>query len=66
MRLLDLSPVLFPHSDLSKGYKGITCFVVEKEWGVQIAKKEKKVRRMFVQVMLHFECAYSLTLMTMF
>jgi alkylation response protein AidB-like acyl-CoA dehydrogenase len=31
-------------SDPSKGYKGISCFVVEREWGVQIAKKEKKVR----------------------
>lgn len=31
-------------SDPSKGYKGITAFIVEKEWGVEIAKKEKKVR----------------------
>jgi alkylation response protein AidB-like acyl-CoA dehydrogenase len=31
------------YSDPSKGYKGITAFIVEKEWGVQIAKKEKKV-----------------------
>jgi hypothetical protein len=30
-------------SDPSKGYKGITAFIVEKEWGVQIAKREKKV-----------------------
>jgi alkylation response protein AidB-like acyl-CoA dehydrogenase len=29
-------------SDPSKGYKGITAFIVEKEWGVEIAKKEKK------------------------
>lgn len=32
------------HSDPSKGYKGISAFIVEKEWGVEIAKKEKKVR----------------------
>jgi alkylation response protein AidB-like acyl-CoA dehydrogenase len=32
-------------SDPSKGYKGITAFIVEKEWGVQIAKREKKVCR---------------------
>lgn len=30
-------------SDPSKGYKGISAFIVEKEWGVEIAKKEKKV-----------------------
>jgi alkylation response protein AidB-like acyl-CoA dehydrogenase len=29
--------------DPSKGYKGISCFVVERDWGVTIAKKEKKV-----------------------
>jgi short-chain 2-methylacyl-CoA dehydrogenase len=29
--------------DPSKGYKGITCFLVEKEWGIEIAKKEQKV-----------------------
>jgi alkylation response protein AidB-like acyl-CoA dehydrogenase len=33
------------YSDPSKGYKGITAFIVEKEWGVEIAKKEKKVRK---------------------
>ncbi|CAJ0769030.1 2780_t:CDS:10, partial [Entrophospora sp. SA101] len=27
----------------SKGYKGITCFVVDKEMGVEIAKKESKL-----------------------
>jgi short/branched chain acyl-CoA dehydrogenase len=35
--------LVFANVDPSKGYKGITCFVVEKDWGVQIAKKEKKV-----------------------
>ncbi|CAN6647705.1 hypothetical protein TRVA0_022S01772 [Trichomonascus vanleenenianus] len=29
--------------DPSKGYKGITAFVIDKEMGVQIAKKEKKL-----------------------
>lgn len=29
--------------DPSKGYKGITCFVVEKDMGVKIDKKESKV-----------------------
>jgi short/branched chain acyl-CoA dehydrogenase len=37
--------LVFANIDPSKGYKGITCFMVEKDWGVQIAKKEKKVRR---------------------
>jgi alkylation response protein AidB-like acyl-CoA dehydrogenase len=35
---------VFANLDPSKGYKGITCFLVEKEMGVEIAKKEKKVR----------------------
>lgn len=35
--------LIFANLDPSKGYKGITCFVAEKEWGVEIAKKEKKV-----------------------
>ncbi|CAO3620641.1 unnamed protein product [Cunninghamella echinulata] len=35
--------VIFANVDPSKGYKGITAFIVEKEWGVQIAKKEKKL-----------------------
>lgn len=35
--------LVFANVDPSKGYKGITCFVVEKEMGVQIAKKEKKL-----------------------
>lgn len=34
-------------SDPSKGYKGISAFIVEKEWGVEIAKKEKKVSVFF-------------------
>lgn len=29
--------------DPSKGYKGITCFIVEKEMGIQVAKKEQKL-----------------------
>ena len=35
--------LVFANVDPSKGYKGITCFIVEKNMGVQIAKKEKKV-----------------------
>lgn len=35
--------LVFANVDPSKGYKGITCFVVEKEWGVEIAKKESKL-----------------------
>ena len=35
--------LVFANVDLSKGYKGITCFVVEKDWGVKIGKKESKV-----------------------
>jgi short/branched chain acyl-CoA dehydrogenase len=29
--------------DPKKGYKGITCFVVEKDMGIEIAKKEQKL-----------------------
>ncbi|CAO3683753.1 unnamed protein product [Umbelopsis vinacea] len=35
--------IVFANVDLSKGYKGISCFVVERDWGVEIAKKEKKL-----------------------
>jgi short/branched chain acyl-CoA dehydrogenase len=35
--------VVFANVDPSQGYKGITCFIVEKEWGVKIAKKESKL-----------------------
>lgn len=35
--------IVFANLDPSKGYKGITCFLAEKEWGVQIAKKEIKL-----------------------
>lgn len=35
--------VVFANADPSKGYKGISAFIVEKEWGVEIAKKEKKL-----------------------
>ncbi|KAJ1809283.1 hypothetical protein LPJ75_004415 [Coemansia sp. RSA 2598] len=35
--------LVFANVDPSKGYKGITCFVVERDMGVVIAKKEKKL-----------------------
>ncbi|CAH1764371.1 5317_t:CDS:10 [Entrophospora sp. SA101] len=35
--------LVFANLDPSKGYKGITCFVVDKEMGVEIAKKESKL-----------------------
>ncbi|ORX37224.1 acyl-CoA dehydrogenase/oxidase [Kockovaella imperatae] len=35
--------LVFANVDPSKGYKGITCFVMSKDMGVQIAKKEKKL-----------------------
>lgn len=35
--------LVFANVDPSKGYKGITCFIVEKNMGVKIAKKESKV-----------------------
>ncbi|GAA5831998.1 hypothetical protein JCM3766R1_003680 [Sporobolomyces carnicolor] len=35
--------LVFATLDPSKGYKGISCFLVEKEMGVEIAKKEKKL-----------------------
>ncbi|KAK4706080.1 short-chain 2-methylacyl-CoA dehydrogenase, partial [Phenoliferia sp. Uapishka_3] len=35
--------LVFANVDPSKGYKGITCFLVEKEMGIKIAKKEKKL-----------------------
>lgn len=35
--------LVFANVDPSKGYKGITCFVMNKDEGVQIAKREKKV-----------------------
>lgn len=34
--------LVFANVDPSKGYKGITCFVMSKDMGVQIAKREKK------------------------
>lgn len=43
-------PQVFATLDPSKGYKGISCFVVEKEMGIQIAKKEKKVCRPFANL----------------
>ncbi|ODV92700.1 hypothetical protein CANCADRAFT_1295 [Tortispora caseinolytica NRRL Y-17796] len=35
--------LIFANVDPSKGYKGITCFIADKDMGVQIAKKEKKL-----------------------
>ncbi|CAG8506550.1 5185_t:CDS:10, partial [Diversispora eburnea] len=35
--------LVFANLDPSKKHKGITCFVIEKEMGVKVAKKESKV-----------------------
>jgi alkylation response protein AidB-like acyl-CoA dehydrogenase len=35
--------LVFANADPKQGYKGITCFVVEKAWGVNVAKKESKL-----------------------
>lgn len=35
--------LVFANVDPSKGYKGITCFALRKEDGIEIAKKEKKL-----------------------
>ncbi|KAK0547202.1 hypothetical protein OC846_004957 [Tilletia horrida] len=35
--------IVFAQGDASKGYKGISAFAVEKEMGVEIAKKERKL-----------------------
>ncbi|KAG8901238.1 hypothetical protein FRB99_005464, partial [Tulasnella sp. 403] len=35
--------LVFATVDPSKGYKGITCFIVEKDMGIEIAKKEQKL-----------------------
>ncbi|CAK9784411.1 acyl-CoA oxidase [Cutaneotrichosporon oleaginosum] len=35
--------LVFANVDPSKGYKGITCFAVSKDMGVEIAKKEQKL-----------------------
>jgi alkylation response protein AidB-like acyl-CoA dehydrogenase len=35
--------LVFANVDPSKGYKGITCFVVSKDMGVEIMKKEEKL-----------------------
>ncbi|KAK9720530.1 hypothetical protein K7432_004110 [Basidiobolus ranarum] len=35
--------VVFANVDPSKGYKGITCFLVERGMGVEVAKKELKL-----------------------
>jgi short/branched chain acyl-CoA dehydrogenase len=41
--VLTVSVQVFANADPSKGYKGISCFLVEKEMGVEVGKKEKKV-----------------------
>ncbi|WVQ73378.1 hypothetical protein IAR50_002949 [Cryptococcus sp. DSM 104548] len=35
--------LVFANVDPSKGYKGITCFIMSKDMGVEIAKKESKL-----------------------
>eukprot|EP00732_Lithocolla_globosa_P004683 Lithocolla_globosa_v1_NODE_4446_length_1432_cov_14.986202.p1 type:complete len:414 gc:universal NODE_4446_length_1432_cov_14.986202:87-1328(+) len=35
--------LVFANLDFSKGYKGITCFIVDKEMGVKVGKKENKL-----------------------
>lgn len=35
--------LVFANVDLKMGYKGITCFIVEKDQGVKISKKEIKL-----------------------
>ncbi|OMH86141.1 Short/branched chain specific acyl-CoA dehydrogenase, mitochondrial [Zancudomyces culisetae] len=35
--------LVFANVDVSRGYKGITCFVVEKGMGVKVGKREKKL-----------------------
>jgi alkylation response protein AidB-like acyl-CoA dehydrogenase len=35
--------LVFANVDFDKGYKGITCFVVDRDMGVQVGKKENKV-----------------------
>lgn len=46
--------LVFATVDPSLGYKGITCFIVEKDMGIEIAKKEMKVSRAAVPVGLEF------------
>jgi len=35
--------LVFANIEPSKGYKGITCFIVERDMGIKIAKKEQKL-----------------------
>lgn len=35
--------LVFATVDPTKGYKGITCFIVEKDMGIEVAKKEQKL-----------------------
>jgi alkylation response protein AidB-like acyl-CoA dehydrogenase len=41
--------LVFANLDPSKGYKGISCFIVNRSDGLEVAKKEQKVR-------WHFDC----------
>ena len=40
--------LVFANVNPSLGYKGITCFLVERSMGVQIGKKEKKVIVLYI------------------
>lgn len=42
--------LVFANVDPSKGYKGITCFIVDKNAGVEIGKKESKVLVLLISV----------------
>lgn len=35
--------LIFANMEPEKGYKGVTCFIAEKDFGIKIAKKEKKL-----------------------
>ena len=35
--------IVFAKTDPDAGHRGITCFLVEKDWGVQVAKLEEKL-----------------------
>jgi short-chain 2-methylacyl-CoA dehydrogenase len=35
--------LVFANTDFSQGYRGITCFIVERQMGVQVGKKEDKL-----------------------
>jgi alkylation response protein AidB-like acyl-CoA dehydrogenase len=46
---------VFANVDPSAGYKGITCFALSKDMGVEIAKKEAKVSLQLDSVLLYRE-----------